>query len=141
MISTPFHRVTFQQAKMIISENSQLPKVEDDLSRDHELFLCEHLNGPVFVYNWPKQYKPFYMRECEHDSDLVSCVDLLVPGAGELCGGSLREFDVDKLKSRMSPGGDLDWYLDMRAKGSAPTAGFGLGFERLIKWLINVENI
>eukprot|EP00088_Acartia_fossae_P033370 TRINITY_DN3415_c0_g1_i1.p1 TRINITY_DN3415_c0_g1~~TRINITY_DN3415_c0_g1_i1.p1 ORF type:complete len:467 (+),score=58.53 TRINITY_DN3415_c0_g1_i1:42-1442(+) len=141
IIENKFHRISFEEARTILHENSELPKVEDDFSREHELFLCDHLQGPVFVSNWPKSSKPFYMRECHHDCSLVSSVDLLVPGVGELCGGGLRELDANKLKSSIADNPDLDWYLDLRTKGSAPTGGFGLGFERLIQWLLDVENI
>jgi len=140
ILNTEFHRISFKEACGIIKEHTNLPRVEADLSRDHELFLCEHLGGPVFVYNWPKSSKPFYMRETKEDDSLVSCVDLLVPGVGELCGGSLRETSVQSLEKRINDDG-LDWYIDLRRKGSAPTAGFGLGFERLIQWLVGVENI
>jgi len=140
MVDNKFSRISFYEAKNIISEHSDLPEVDDDLSRDQELFLCEYLKGPVFVINWPKSSKPFYMRECKENPKLVSCADLLVPGVGELAGASLREFDAKKLRKRCKSE-DLEWYIDMRSKGSAPTAGFGMGFERLIQWLLNVDNI
>jgi len=140
LISTDFHRITFQEAVSLVRENKDLSPVENDLGREHELYLCGKLGGPVFVYNWPKSGKPFYMKQCEQDSELVSCVDLLVPHVGELCGGGLREFDAQLLQSRIESS-ELDWYLDMRRKGSAPTGGFGLGFERLIQFLVGVENI
>jgi len=140
MLSKPFNRITFADAKNICEQNSELEEVFGDFSREHELFICQTLGGPVFVYNWPKESKPFYMRECTEDRNLVSSVDLLVPGVGELCGGGLREFNLASLQERIS-GGDLAWYADLRGKGSAPTAGFGLGFERLIQWLVGAENI
>lgn len=140
MLLKPFHRITFTEAKDICGQNSELAAVVDDFSRDHELYICQRLGGPVFVYNWPKESKPFYMRECKEDNDFVSSVDLLVPGVGELCGGGLREFDPQSLDARIGTV-DLNWYADMRRKGSAPTAGFGLGFERLIQWLVGAENI
>jgi asparaginyl-tRNA synthetase len=115
-----------------------------DLAREHELWLCEHLGGPVAVVDWPAAIKPVYMREVAgSDGKLVSAVDVLVPGVGELCGGSLREHCPDRLAARLAWQGDrsLDWYLELRRQGAAPTGGFGLGFERLVQYLAGVEHI
>ena len=110
------------------------------LSSEHERWLAR--DGPVFVTDYPAHIKPFYMR-VNPDNETVACFDLLVPGVGELVGGSLREDREHKLLERMA-GMDLDsfqWYVDLRRYGGAPHGGFGLGFERLIAWLAGIDNI
>ena len=100
--------------------------------------------GPVFVINWPKEIKAFYMR-LNDDNKTVAAVDLLVPGSGELIGGSQREERLPYLLKRMEemkvPKEDLWWYLDLRRFGGSTSSGFGLGFERMIMYLTGVENI
>lgn len=116
-----------------------------DLQSEHERFLCEeHFKGPVILYNYPKGIKPFYMRANE-DGKTVAAMDLLVPGVGELIGGSQREERLDILLKNME---DYDlsketygWYIDLRKYGSTPHAGFGLGFERLVQYVTGMENI
>ncbi len=116
-----------------------------DLQSEHERYLTEKIfNGPVFVVDYPKQIKAFYMRLNE-DEKTVAAMDLLVPRVGEIIGGSQREERFEVLKSRMELQGiaaaDMDWYLDIRRWGSCPHAGFGLGFERLLMYLTGMENI
>ena len=98
----------------------------------------------MFVTDWPKDIKAFYMR-LNDDQKTVAAVDLLVPGSGELVGGSQREERLDYLLKRMEemhiPKEDLNWYLDLRRYGGVQTSGFGLGFERLLIYLTGVENI
>jgi len=144
-IKDPFTTLSFSEVEKILSK-SQLdmaPVLKGDLSRDHELYLCSHTGGPVFVIDWPQQGKPFYMRGS--GSGLVSGVDLLVPGVGELCGGGLREHCPLALQQNMARCGvdeeALQWYLDMRRHGAAKTGGFGLGFERLVQYLLGIDNI
>lgn len=135
--------LTYTDAVNLLSAQTSLgPLQGGDLGREHEQWLCEHTGGPVAVINWPQHIKPFYMREVAAQPGLVSGVDLLVQGVGELCGGSLREPCPDILQQRLG-GADhgLDWYLDLRRQGAAHTAGYGLGFERLIQLLAGVENI
>ncbi len=116
-----------------------------DLQTEHERYLTEkHFGKPVFVYNYPKEIKAFYMR-LNDDNQTVAAVDMLVPGVGELIGGSQREEREDVLKARIAEY-KLDeesyaWYLDTRRFGTAPHAGFGLGFERLIMYLTGMSNI
>lgn len=117
----------------------------DDLATEHEKYLTdEHFKAPVFVTNWPKDIKAFYMR-INDDQETVAAVDLLVPGSGELVGGSQREERLDVLLERMKqmniPQESMEWYLDLRRFGGAKHAGFGLGFERLIMYVTGVENI
>lgn len=120
-------------------------KYGDDLSTEHEKYLTDnHFKAPVFVINWPKDIKAFYMRINE-DNETVAAMDLLVPGSGELVGGSQREERLDVLLNRMKdmhvPIGEMQWYLDLRRYGGTKHAGFGLGFERLIMYVTGVENI
>ncbi len=116
-----------------------------DLATEHEKYLTDvHFKAPVFVTNWPKEIKAFYMR-LNDDGKTVAAMDLLVPGSGELVGGSQREERLNLLVSRMEemnvPAKDLYWYLDLRKYGGNKHAGFGLGFERLIMYVTGVENI
>ena len=116
-----------------------------DLQSEHERYLCEQVvNGPLFVTDYPKEIKAFYMRANE-DGKTVAAMDLLVPRVGEIIGGSQREERLDVLTARMEELNmapeSLDWYLDIRRWGSCPHAGFGLGFERLIMYLSGMENI
>ena len=116
-----------------------------DMQAEHERFLCEQLAGrPVIVTNYPKEIKPFYMR-MDDDGKTVAAMDVLVPGIGELVGGSQREERLELLSARMEEAGlDLDeyqWYLDLRRYGTVPHSGFGLGFERLVQFFTGMANI
>ncbi len=116
-----------------------------DLQSEHERYLTEKVfNGPVFVTDYPKGIKAFYMR-MNDDDKTVAAMDLLVPRVGEIIGGSQREERLDVLQARMQAQGiataDMDWYLDIRRWGSCPHAGFGLGFERLLMYVTGMENI
>ena len=116
-----------------------------DLQTEHERYLTEkHFGKPVFVTDWPKEIKAFYMRLNE-DGKTVAAADLLVPVVGELCGGSQREERYDVLKDRIEELGmnpkDYWWYLELRKYGTAPHAGFGMGFERMIMYLTGIANI
>ncbi len=116
-----------------------------DLGSEHERYLTEQVfKGPIFLTDYPKEIKAFYMK-MNPDNKTVAAVDLLVPTIGELCGGSEREVDYDKLLKRMN---DLhmnlpayQWYLDLRKNGSIPHSGFGLGFERLVMLVTGMQNI
>lgn len=116
-----------------------------DLQTEHERYLTEeYAKKPVFVINYPRSFKPFYMY-CNDDQKTVACMDLLVPRVGELIGGSQREHRLDKLLERMKETG-IDpvansWYADLRRYGTVPHAGFGLGFERLLMYVTGIENI
>ena len=116
-----------------------------DLQSEHEQFLAEeHFKGPVFVYDYPKDIKPFYMR-LNDDETTVSAMDMLVPGVGEIVGGSQREERLSVLEARMDktgiPRDKYWWYIDSRRFGSVPHAGFGLGFERLLMLVTGIRNI
>ena len=114
----------------------------EDIAKEHEKYITEYFNGPVFITDWPKDIKAFYMK-LNPDNETVAAVDLEVPGAGELCGGSQREEDYDKLVKRMKEMGvpETEWYLNLRKYGGCVHSGFGMGFERLLIYLTGVENI
>lgn len=121
------------------------PEQGEDLAKEHEKYLTEeHFKSPVFITNWPKDIKAFYMKVNE-DNETVAAVDLLVPGSGELMGGSQREENYEKLIARMDElnmkKDELDWYLNLRKYGGCIHSGFGMGFERLLIYLTGVDNI
>ena len=120
------------------------PTYEDDIAKEHEKYIAEYFNGPVFIKDWPKDIKAYYMKLNE-DGKTVAAVDLVVPGSGELMGGSQREEDLDKLLKRMEEmhvdKEGIDWYLDTRRYGGCVHSGFGMGFERLIMYVTGIENI
>ncbi len=149
IVNQPFARVTHKEAIDILLnakvkfENK--PAQGKDINTEHEKYLTEvHFKSPVFVTDWPKDIKAFYMR-MNADNKTVAAMDLLVPGSGELIGGSQREERLDFLEKRMDemnvPKADLDWYLDLRRYGGCVHSGFGMGFERLLMYLSGVENI
>ena len=116
-----------------------------DLASEHERYICEKIyNAPVFLYNYPKDIKAFYMK-INDDNATVAATDLLVPGVGEIVGGSQREDDMEKLqqqiKDKKIETESIQWYLDLRKYGYASSAGFGLGFERLIMYILGLDNI
>ena len=144
-----FARVTYTEAIEILKNSGEHFEYGAywgmDMQTEHERYLAEkHFGRPVCVYNYPKEIKAFYMKQND-DGKTVAAVDVLVPGIGELIGGSQREDRLDMLEARMHELG-LDcgsywWYLELRKYGSTPHAGFGLGFERLIMYLTGVSNI
>ena len=116
-----------------------------DLQSEHERYICEKVvNGPVFLTDYPKDIKAFYMR-LNDDNKTVAACDLLVPFVGELIGGSQREERYDYLIKRMDELGmkkdGLEWYLDLRRFGGCKHAGFGVGFERLVMYVTGMQNI
>lgn len=148
LVNSHFTRVTHDEVITILKESGIKwefePKYGEDIAREHEKYITEHFNGPVFITNWPKDIKAFYMKLNE-DGKTVRAVDLEVPGAGELMGGSQREENLDKLLDRMNNMGmknfDLEWYLNLRKYGGCYHSGFGMGFERLLIYLTGVDNI
>ncbi len=117
-----------------------------DLGAAEERAITEDKGAPVFVTNFPKQCKAFYMKEDPDDPRTYKCADLLAPfGFGEVIGGSERETDLAKLLQRMEEQGipqePYRWYLDLRRFGSVPHSGFGMGVERMVKWVCNLEHI
>ena len=120
------------------------PKYGEDIAKEHERYITEYFGGPVFIKNWPKDIKAYYMK-VNSDNETVAAVDLEVPGCGELMGGSQREENYEKLVSRMAEFNvnreDIEWYLNLRKYGTTIHSGFGMGFERLIMYLTGMENI
>lgn len=116
-----------------------------DFNKEHEVYICEQVvKGPVFIIDWPKDIKAFYMK-LNPDGKTVAACDMLVPGVGELIGGSQREESYEKLSERMKALGmemeSLDWYLDLRRYGGVVHSGFGLGLERLLMYVTGIKNI
>ena len=149
-----FERITYTEAIEILKQSKPNQKkqfkylIEEwgaDLQSEHERYLVEkHFKKPVILTDYPKDIKAFYMRQNE-DEKTVRAMDILFPGIGEIVGGSQREERLEKLEQRMSemhvPAEELSWYLDTRRFGSAPHAGFGLGFERLVLFVTGMTNI
>ena len=148
VLNSKFVRITHKEAITLLKESKVdfefKPEYGEDIAKEHEKYITEHFNGPVFITDWPKDIKAFYMK-LNDDNETVAAVDLEVPGSGELIGGSQREDDYDKLINRMKemniPLENLDWYTNLRRFGGCYHAGFGLGFERLVMYLTGVENI
>ena len=149
VVNKPFQRITYTDAVKLL-ENSgkefQYPvKYGLNLQSEHERWLTEeHFKQPTTVYNYPKEIKPFYMRLNE-DGKTVTAMDLLVPGIGEIIGGSQREERHDILlenfKHHQIDPESYAWYADLRKYGTVPHAGFGLGFERLLMFVTGIPNI
>ena len=148
LINSKFTRITHEEVITILKNSKQkfefTPEYGEDIAKEHEKYITEYFNGPVFITNWPKDIKAFYMKEND-DKKTVAAVDLEVPGAGELMGGSQREENYEKLIKRMKemnvPQEGLEWYINLRKYGTCIHSGFGMGFERLLIYLTGVENI
>lgn len=156
LVNKPFVRISYREAVKYLQEEIakdvskwQFPVVDfgTDLATEHERWLAEtKFQSAVFVYNYPKQIKAFYMRDNDDDNgETVNAMDLLVPGVGELIGGSQREERYDVLVEKMNDlqlnPEDYWWYLDLRRYGTVPHAGYGLGFERLVTYVCGLDNI
>ena len=149
VVENEFARVTYTEAVNILTKHNHKFEYKVswgcDLQTEHERYLTEeYFKRPVFVTDYPKEIKAFYMKLNE-DGKTVAAVDCLVPGVGEIIGGSQREDDYDKLLERIQELGlqaeDYSFYLDLRKYGSARHAGFGLGFERCVMYLTGMANI
>ena len=148
LVNSKFTRVTHKEVIDILQKADVSwefePKQGEDIAKEHEKYITEYFDGPVFITDWPKDIKAFYMKQ-NPDGETVAAVDLEVPGAGEIMGGSQREEDYDKLVSRMKEldmdMSELDWYINLRKFGGCVHSGFGMGFERLLIYLTGVENI
>ena len=148
LVNSHFTRIKHHDVITILKEAKVdwefAPEYGEDIAKEHEKYITEHFNGPVFITDWPKDIKAFYMKQ-NPDGETVAAVDLEVPGAGELMGGSQREENYEKLIQRMKelnmPEEGMDWYLNLRKFGGCFHSGFGMGFERLLIYLTGVENI
>ncbi|XP_063060853.1 probable asparagine--tRNA ligase, mitochondrial [Engraulis encrasicolus] len=150
MLSRKFNVISYTEAIDILNRSSQTFTFPTewgcDLQTEHEKYLVKHCgNVPVFVTDYPYDIKPFYARDNQDGPHhTAAAVDLLVPGVGELCGGSLREERLDLLRNRLTEMGLEDtykWYLQLREFGSVPHGGFGMGFERYLQCILGVDNI
>ena len=149
VIEKPFAHMTYTEAVDILtscSEKFEYPVAwGTDLQAEHERYLTEkHVGGPLILTDYPSTIKPFYMRVSD-DKKTVAAMDVLVPGVGEIIGGSQREERLDVLQQRMAEGGldeaDYAWYIDLRKYGTVPHAGFGLGLERAVQYATGMTNI
>ena len=148
LVNSKFTRVTHEEVITILKESKQKwefePNYGEDIAKEHEKYITEYFDGPVFITDWPKDIKAFYMKQNE-DGKTVAAVDLEVPGVGELMGGSQREEDYNKLTNRMKEldmdPSEMYWYVNLRKYGTCVHSGFGLGFERLVMYLTGMENI
>ena len=139
-IKPPFPRVSYTDAVARLQEKGSGIQWGDDIGGADETLLSEDYDLPVFIYDYPKGVKAFYMKENPDDPALVKCDDLIAPeGYGEIIGGSQREDDLDKLLARIQeenlPEEAYGWYLDLRRFGTFPHSGFGLGLERVVAWI------
>ena len=148
LLESKFTRITHHDVIDILLQSNQKwefkPSYDEDIAKEHEKYITEHFNGPVFITDWPKDIKAYYMK-VNPDNKTVAAVDLVVPQAGELMGGSQREENLEVLLKRMEEmhveADAIDWYLDTRRYGGCIHSGFGMGFERLIMYLTGVDNI
>ena len=148
LINSKFTRICHEDVITILKEAKVKwefePAYGEDIAKEHEKYITEYFDGPVFITDWPKDIKAFYMKQNE-DGKTVAAVDLEVPGAGELIGGSQREESYEKLLNRIKELGieesGMEWYLNLRKFGGCIHSGFGMGFERLLIYLTGVDNI
>ena len=148
LVNSKFTRISHREVVDILKQAKVKweiePDYKEDIAKEHEKYITEYFNGPVFITNWPKDIKAYYMK-LNSDNETVAAVDLVVPQAGELMGGSQREEDYDKLVKRMEEmnvdRNNIEWYINLRKFGSCVHSGFGMGFERLIIYLTGVDNI
>jgi asparaginyl-tRNA synthetase len=149
VVERPFQRISYTEAVDLLQrsgEKFEFPvEYGLNLQSEHERWLTEkHFQSPITVFNYPKEIKPFYMR-LNDDNQTVAAMDLLVPGIGEIVGGSQREERLEVLEANLRQHNmdltDYKWYLDLRRYGTVPHAGFGLGFERMLMFVTGVPNI
>jgi asparaginyl-tRNA synthetase len=145
-VSPPFDRLSYTDAVASLRETGVEIEWGEDLGAEHETVLTEGREKPLFVYDYPRAAKAFYMKQNPEDPRTVKCNDLLAPeGYGEIIGGSQREDDYDRLLASIReeglPEDAYDWYLDLRRHGTFPHSGFGLGLERTVAWICGVPHL
>ena len=148
VLNSKFTRITHKEVITLLKKADVKwefkPEYGEDIAKEHEKYITEYFGGPVFITDWPKDIKAFYMKQ-NNDNETVAAVDLEVPEVGELMGGSQREEDYDKLVNRMNELNmdpkDMEWYVNLRKYGTCVHSGFGVGFERLVMYLTGVDNI
>ncbi|MCX8197538.1 MAG: asparagine--tRNA ligase [Candidatus Micrarchaeota archaeon] len=145
-VRAPFRKITYHEAVEFAASKGANIKVGQDLGADEEAILTQEDEKPIFVTNFPSKIKAFYMREDPKNPGTVLNADMLAPeGHGEIIGGSERIWDYDELMRKIKENNlnpkDYEWYIDLRRYGSVPHSGFGLGIERLVKWMLNLDHI
>lgn len=144
-VKAPFHHISHKDAVKKILDAGLHASEDDDFGAEEEIALANMFDRPVFVENYPAKVKAFYMKRDPSDDSRVLCADLLVPGYGEVIGGSQREDDFDVLLKRLREHGlkesDFSWYLDLRKFGSVPHSGFGIGLERMVTWICSLPHV
>jgi asparaginyl-tRNA synthetase len=144
-VKTPFPRITYTEAIEKLHAKDFKIKWGDDFGFEDEKALAEEFGNPFFIYAYPRQIKAFYCKSHRDNPDLVMSTDMLVPRIGEISTGGAREDDKRELLRRLREFGlreeDYDWYIDLRRYGTVPHVGFGLGVERLLTWMLDLENI
>ena len=147
LVNSKFTRIKHEDVITILKEAKVdfefEPEYGQDIAKEHEKYITEYFDGPVFITDWPKDIKAFYMKQ--NDDGTVKGVDYILPRCGEIMGGSQREDDYDKLisvmKERKMDIEPLKWYLELRKYGSVPHSGFGMGFDRILMYITGMESI
>jgi len=149
IVDKKFERISYSESVQLLEKSNKKfdysVKWGSNLQSEHERYISEEVfNNPVIIYDYPEEIKPFYMK-INDNGKTVRAMDVLLPKLGEIIGGSQREDDygvlIKRMKSKNINSEDYNWYLDLRRFGSAPHAGFGLGFERLVQFVTGIENI
>jgi asparaginyl-tRNA synthetase len=145
-LSKPFAKINYTEAIEILQKLGETIQWGEDINAECEHKLTDHFNSFVFILNYPRTIKAFYMKQNPSDLRTVLCADLIAPeGVGEIIGGSEREENLDKILERIQEEGlaseSYHWYLDLRKYGSVPHSGFGLGLERLIAWICGLPHV
>ncbi|MCC6275066.1 MAG: asparagine--tRNA ligase, partial [Leptospiraceae bacterium] len=141
-----FPKIEYSEAIEILKSKNERIEWGEDINAERENILTGHFSSAVFIKNYPKSIKAFYMKENPENPRTVLCADLIAPeGVGEIIGGSEREEDYHKIVQRLSEEGlkvdTYNWYLDLRKYGSVPHSGFGLGLERLVSWICGLPHV
>jgi len=144
-IQSPFPKINYSEAISILQEKGETIEWGEDINAEREAVLTEHFKSALFIKNYPRAIKAFYMKQNPEDPRTVLCADLIVPDVGEIIGGSEREENYDKIVERIQeenlPLESYDWYLDLRKFGSVPHSGFGMGQERILAWICGLSHV
>lgn len=145
-IKNPFPKLTYSEAISLLKSKDFSIEWGEDINAEAENLVTDHFQSPVFIKNYPRNIKAFYMKQNPEDPRTVLCADLLAPeGVGEIIGGSEREESLEKIRERIHeeglPESSYEWYLDLRRYGSVPHSGFGLGLERLVAWICGLSHV
>lgn len=145
IVKPPFPKITYKEAIERLNSKGLKTKWGTDLGYEEEKTLAEDFGKPFFVYDYPKDIKAFYCKTYRDNPDIAMSTDMLVPRIGEISTGGAREDDKERLVARLKEMGlnekDYDWYIDLRRYGTVPHVGFGMGLERLLTWMLDLENI